>query len=167
MRCWLPKECVKYVDTSSTAAGEGSSMRPSLVCHSGARASMASTKARKEGLPKREPVSSGGFCLSMVSASSRIERREVTVVCWSFETLEMGMSRTESEMPNTKARMRVYVGEERKTSWSFGERIRRVGCVKEMLSSDGGGGSGGVSGGGSEGGAGAFCLVRGTRRGSF
>lgn len=63
-------------------------------------------------------------------------------------TEEMDRPRTESERVKMKETMRVYVGEARKSSWSCGDRIRRVGCVNFMSFSDGGEGNGGVFGAG-------------------
>lgn len=74
-------------------------------------------------------------------------------------TEEMDSPRTESDRVKMKETMRVYVGEARKSSWSCGDRIRRVGWVNAMSCSDGGVGKGGVSGAGVEDCAG-FCAVR-------
>lgn len=78
---------------------------------------------------------------------------------------EMGVLWTESERPKTNATRRVYVGEERKRSWSRGESILRIGTVKCMLSSAGGEGSGGVAGAGSNDTEVDDLRWRGTRRG--
>jgi len=112
-------------------------------------------------------VSSGGFDATNASASSRISRI-VRVVCvkLSFEIEEIGLSWTESESPKTKARRREYVDEERKMSWSFLERILRVGTWKWTSSSDGGGGRDGVAGAGSDDGADSLRR-RGRSRGIF
>ncbi len=69
-------------------------------------------------------------------------------------------------MPKTKARMSEYVGEERKSSWSRGERIRRIGMLNCTLSSAGGSGNEGVSGAGSEGTDDEDLRWRGTSLGS-
>ncbi len=61
-------------------------------------------------------------------------------------TEEMGLSRTDSERPKMNERMRLYVGEDRKSWWSLGERILRVGMVKVRVAGSGGGGASGVSG---------------------
>ena len=56
------------------------------------------------------------------------------------------MSVTASERPNTHARISLYVGDERNSSWSFFERIRLDGIWKVSEFVSGGGGSSGVSG---------------------
>ena len=78
---------------------------------------------------------------------------------------EIFLSATDSERENTKERMREYVGDERKISWSWEDKIRRVGFWKTRLERFGGGGSFGVSGMGRGFFAGAF--LRGMRRGSL
>ena len=83
----------------------------------------------------------------------------------SVETAEMGVLRTESETPKTKARMSVYVGDARKTSWSRGESMRRMGMTK-LLSVEGSGNAG-VSGAGSVGAVADGLRARGTSFGSF
>lgn len=78
---------------------------------------------------------------------------------------DMGVSATDSESPKTQARMRSYVGEERKISWSSLDRIRRVGCLKDAGAS-GGAGRAGVSGRG-VGFSGAARRRRGSSLGSL
>jgi hypothetical protein len=73
-----------------------------------------------------------------------------------------------SEREKTKDRTREYVGEARKSSWSCGDRIRRVGATKWEVGGAGGGGNGGVSGIGR--GFGRLeieCLALGIRGGIF
>lgn len=129
---------------------------------------IAAMYERKAGLPKREPVSIGGLACNSSSAESRMESIFWQVgVMLSEEMAEMGVLRTESEMPKTKARMSEYVEEERKRSWSCGERMRRIGMLNCMLTSAGGSGSGGVGGAGSEGADADVLRWRGSNRGSF
>lgn len=66
---------------------------------------MASVKERKAGLPKREPVSRGGFDATSSSASSRMDRMALVVgVKLSLEMEEMALPWTESDRPKTKPR---------------------------------------------------------------
>ena len=76
----------------------------------------------------------------------------------------MGVERTESDSPKTKARSSLYDGDERKRSWSCRVRILLVGQRKWNVV--GGGGRSGVSGGGSEG-VGGCRRARGIKGGSF
>lgn len=71
----------------------------------------------------------------------------------------------ESEMLKMNEVRRVWVGLARKSSWSWGVRIRRVGWVKVMSSMDGGGGSVGVVGADVEDFRADASLPRGVRRG--
>lgn len=58
MRDRLPKAWWRYVDSSSIWVAE---VRPrSDVCHEGSAVPIWSRKVLNTGLPKREPVSSGG-----------------------------------------------------------------------------------------------------------
>ena len=86
---------------------------------------------RKAGLPKRLPfVSSAGHSLIKSSAVSSTSRIDLTVELrdsFSLEMAEMGVSWTESARVKTKERMSEYVGEARKSSWSCGESMRRLG----------------------------------------
>jgi len=77
------------------------------------------------------------------------------------------VSDTDSERVKTNETMRSLVGEERNRSWSFFERILRLGVVNVVLSEeDDGGGNGGVSGGGFAGGSVCLEARRGVRRGN-
>ena len=124
-------------------------------------------KSRKALLPKREPPWSVGGQWDIVSSiESRMERM-LWVLEWMVETWieEIFLSAADSEREKTKERMREYVGEERKISWSWEDKIRRVGFWKIRLERFGGGGSFGVSGIGR-----GFCegaFLRGMRRGSL
>lgn len=123
---------------------------------------------RKAGLPKREPsLECAGQSARRSVADCRMERMEVMVGWWGFEeTAEMGRSITASVMLKMNEAIKVCVGEARKSSWSSVVRMRRVGCVKEKVSSDGGLGIGGVFGAGFLGARGVdFGRCRGTRRG--
>ena len=91
----------------------------------------------------------------------------VSVMSLSF-TLDAGRSCTLSAIEKIKACMRVHVGLLRKSWWSSGLNIRRVGCVYVCEERSGGGASAGVGGGGAEGGSRAIELrFRGTSLGSF
>jgi len=86
---------------------------------------------------------------------------------WSrLLTVLIEVSTTDSERVKTKDATRSLVGEERKRSWSFLERILRLGVVNAMLSVAGGAGKGGVSGGGFAGASVCLEARRGVRRGS-
>lgn len=79
--------------------------RERRVCHSGRCFVMASKNERKAGLPKRDPVSRGGFDATRASASSSMETIVLVVgVKLSLEMEEMAFPCTESESENTKAR---------------------------------------------------------------
>ena len=78
---------------------------------------------------------------------------------------EIFLSAADSDREKMKERMREYVGDERKISWSWEDKIRRVGFWKTRLETFGGGGSFGVSGIGRRFCEGAF--LRGMRRGSL
>ena len=160
MRAELPKLFCRYVDTSCRA-DEGTW---SCACHCGSCAVRDVMKLRNAGLPKREPVSRGGLAASTCSASSSTERMPLHVAS-SVETTEIGVLRTESEMPKTKARMSVYVGDARKSSWSRGDSMRRMGIAK--VGFVGGSGSAGVSGAGSVGAVADGFRTRGISFGSF
>lgn len=131
------------------------------------RGERAARKVLKAGLPKREPlVWSAGWSCWRAEILERMLRRAVIVGCWIWELMvDIGTSRTESVMEKMKEVMRVYVGEARKSSWSFGERIRRVGCWKVMLG--GTGGNEGVSGAGLVGRGVELVFRRGVSFGSF
>jgi len=87
---------------TSPIAFEGRERR---VCHSGRCFVMASKNERKAGLPKRDPVSRGGFDATRASASSSMETIVLLVVGvkLSLEMEEMAFPCTESESENTKA----------------------------------------------------------------
>lgn len=77
---------------------------------------------------------------------------------------EIFLSAADSEREKTKERIRECVGDERKISWSWDDKIRRVGSWKIRSDMSGGGGRLGVSGIGR-----GFCegvFLRGMRRGS-
>ena len=107
------------------------------------------------GFPKREPVSSGGHVERMSSAERRIETMVLIVVVASSpsRTLDMLLSRTASAMPKMKASTSVHVPLCRKSSWSWGLRMRRDGWTYVCCARFGGAGSEGVGGGGAEGGS--------------
>ena len=144
----------------SVIAEEG--VTPSPSCHWVCSFAARSRKSRNPLLPKREsPCSSGGLRRTASSTLSRIERMAVTAGLSSlFEIAETGVSTTESVRLKTKARRSLYVGDERKVSWSCGDRIRLVGFLKSRVERSGGEGRFGVSGTGRglEGGA---CRRRG------
>jgi len=81
-------------------------------------------------------------------------------------TEEIFLSTADFEREKTKDRMSVYVGDERKRSWSEGWIIRRVGFVEVRVDGSGGTGRVGVSGTG-RGFRGEAFFLRGMRRGSF
>ncbi len=78
---------------------------------------------------------------------------------------EIFLYAADSEREKTKERIREYVGDERKISWSWQDKMRRVGSWKIRVIMSGGGGRLGVSGTGRGFSEGAF--LRGTRRGSL
>ncbi len=59
---------------------------------------------------------------------------------------EIFLCAADSEREETKERIREYVGDERKTSWSWQDKMRRVGSWKIRIVMSGGGGRFGVSG---------------------
>ncbi|KAK5624654.1 hypothetical protein RRF57_000370 [Xylaria bambusicola] len=63
-------------------------------------------------------------------------------------TAEMGVSPTASERPNMKETIRLYDGDERNSSWSLFDKMRRLGTWKERVEVSGGEGRDGVSGSG-------------------
>ena len=75
------------------------------------------------------------------------------------------LSAADSEREKIKERIREYVGEERKMSWSWEDKMRRVGFWKIRLDMSGGGGRIGVSGTGRAFWEGPF--LRGMRGGSL
>lgn len=86
-------------------------------------------KSRKAGLPKREPPWSVGGQLSIVSSiESSIDSILWIIGCAEARAIEeIFLSAAESEREKTKERMREWVGDERKMSWSRDDKIRRVG----------------------------------------
>jgi hypothetical protein len=79
-------------------------------------------------------------------------------------TVEIVVSRTESERWKTKLTMRSWVGDAVKSSWSRWERMRRVGVVYLCEERSGAGASAGVGGGGFDAAAASCAWVR--RRGA-
>lgn len=124
-------------------------------------------KSRKAELPKREPHwSAGGQRDSVFSIESKMERILWMLACvvgtWIEDIL---LSAADSEREKMKERMREYVGDERKISWSWEDKMRRVGFWKIRLDTSDGGGRLGVCGNGR-----GFCegaFLRGMSRGSL
>src|SRR3569833_599302 len=145
MRARLPTHCTRYPPTSAPAPAGPT---PRARGHAGACAAVLSTKSRKRLLPNREPpCSSGGDCLTSSSAWSRIPRIVRTAAFRSSSlTDEMVLSTTASERVKIHAWISSYVGDERNSSWSFLERILRVGTWKDSVEGSGGGGRAGVCG---------------------
>ncbi len=79
--------------------------------------------------------------------------------------MEIGVPRTESDMPKMNAKIRLRVSDAEKISRSLGERILLQGIVKCSEARSGGDGSEGVSGGGSVSCDELGCLRLGTRVG--
>lgn len=77
-------------------------------------------KSRKAGLPNREvPWSEGGQSFIVSSTDSNMESILWIVGCVvGTSTEEIFLSAADSEREKTKERMREYVGDERKMSWS-------------------------------------------------
>lgn len=76
------------------------------------------------------------------------------------ETEEIFLPAAASDSEKTKERIREWVDEAWKSSWSCGDRMRRVGFVNSRLEAWSGGGNGGVSGIGR-----GFCEGKGRVRG--
>lgn len=127
-------------------------MRPSWACQAGRACSIFFKNVRNSGFPNRLPVSSGGHCSTIFSASCRIRSILPSVSVMSLSLmLDTLRSTTLSAMLKMKACTSVHVGLFKNNSWSSGLRMRRVGCVYVCDVRSGGGAKVGVGGGGAEG----------------